>query len=163
MKLGTYKGICLKVYEIIEPIVSELGYRIWDVEYYKEGSEQILCVTIDSEEGIDILDCEKVSRAIDEPLDVHDPIPVEYFLQVSSPGVERELKRAEHFEEYVGEKVTVGFYSTPKEGVFKGKKNAVATLKGFDEEETMLSLETNEGEESVPLEKLTGVKCYFEF
>ncbi len=163
MKLGTYRGICLKVYEIVEPIINELGYEIWDVEYYKEGSEQILCVTIDKDEGIDILDCEKVSRAIDEPLDLHDPIPVEYFLQVSSPGIERELKRAEHFEAYIGEKVRVGFYSTPKDGAFSGQKNAEATITAFSEEESALTLSNAKGEECIPLEKITGVKVAFEF
>ncbi len=163
MKLGAYRGVCLKVYDIIAPIIDELGYRIWDVEYYKEGSEQILCITIDNDEGIDILDCEKVSRAIDEPLDKEDPVPSEYYLQVSSPGIERELKRAEHFLAFIGEKVRVGFYAAPKEGAFKGVKNAEAVLCSFDADNATITLKSGDSEESFPLEKITGVKLAFEF
>ena len=58
MKLGTYKGVPAKVLPIVEPIVKEQGYYLWDIEFYKEGSEQILCITLDSDEGINIEDCE---------------------------------------------------------------------------------------------------------
>ncbi len=163
MKLGVYRGVCLKAYEVVAPIAEELGYDIWDVEYYKEGSEQILCITIDKEDGVDILDCEKMSRAVDEPLDVADPVPVEYFLEVSSPGIERELKRAEHFEAFIGERVRVGFYASPKEGIFKGHKNAEATLEDFSEEDASVTLSVGEECETVSLEKITGIKIAFEF
>lgn len=163
MKLGAYRGIPAKVFPIVEPIISELGYLIWDIEYYKEGSEQILCITLDSDEGINIEDCEKVSRAIDAPLDEADPIPAEYYLQVSSPGIERELKRPEHFDAYIGEKVRVGFYSAAKEGIFAGKKNTEATLTAFSDDPASITLSDGVNEETVLLEKITGVRCAFDF
>ncbi len=163
MKLSVYRGIPAKVLPIAEPIVTELGYELWDVEYYKEGTDQILCITLDSENGINIEDCEKVSRALDLPLDEADPIQCEYCLQVSSPGIERDLKKAEHFEAFIGETVRVGFYSTVKEGIFAGMKTVDAVLAGFSEEKAALTLSYLGSEEEVSLEKITGVKTVFDF
>ena len=91
------RGIADRVREIIQPTADELGYYLWDVEYVKEGADFILRVTIDrfdeTGEGITIDDCETMSRAIDPVLDEHDPIPDQYLLEVSSPGIERELTR----------------------------------------------------------------------
>ena len=141
MKLSTYKGVPAKVLPIVEPVVTAEGYYLWDIEFYKEGSEQILCITLDSDDGINIEDCEKVSRAIDAPLDEADPISCEYYLQVSSPGIERELKRYEHFEAFVGETVRASLYSQKKEGLFEGMKVIRATLAAISEDGTSLTLE----------------------
>lgn len=81
----------------MKPIIERLGLSLWDVRFVKEGAEYYLRVFIDSENGITIEDCENVSRAIDEPLDIADPISQSYCLEVSSPGVERELRTDEHF------------------------------------------------------------------
>ena len=105
------RGIADRVREIIQPTADELGYYLWDVEYVKEGADFILRVTIDSDEGITIDDCEAMSRAIDPILDLHDPIPDQYLLEVSSPGIERELTRDDHFELCVGEKVEVRLFA----------------------------------------------------
>ena len=108
------RGIADKVREIIQPTADELGYYLWNVEYVKEGADFVLRVTIDrfdTEEGITIDDCEAMSRAIDPILDEHDPIPDQYLLEVSSPGIERELTRDDHFELCVGEKVEVRLFA----------------------------------------------------
>ena len=105
------RGIADRVREIITPTADELGYYLWDVEYVKEGADFILRVTIDSDEGIGIDDCETMSRAIDPILDEHDPIPDQYLLEVSSPGIERELTRDDHFDLCVGEKVEVRLFA----------------------------------------------------
>ena len=108
------RGIADKVREIIQPTADELGYYLWNVEYVKEGADFVLRVTIDrfdTEEGITIDDCEAMSRAIDPILDLHDPIPDQYLLEVSSPGIERELTRDDHFELCVGEKVEVRLFA----------------------------------------------------
>ena len=109
------RGIADRVREIIQPTADELGYYLWDVEYVKEGADFILRVTIDrfdeTGEGITIDDCETMSRAIDPVLDEHDPIPDQYLLEVSSPGIERELTRDDHFELCVGEKVEVRLFA----------------------------------------------------
>lgn len=105
----------VKVREILEGPINSLGYDVWDVEFVKEGSEWFLRITIDSENGIDINDCEKVHRAIDPLLDEADPIENAYHLEVSSPGLERVIRTREHFLKSVGEKVLIKLYA-PKNG-----------------------------------------------
>ena len=113
---GQSRGrIAERVREIITPTADELGYYLWDVEYVKEGADWVLRVTIDTDEGITIDDCERMTRAIDPILDETDPIPDSYLLEVSSPGIERELTRDEHFELCTGEKVELRLYA-PVEG-----------------------------------------------
>ena len=105
----------VRVREILEEPINALGYDVWDVEFVKEGSEWFLRITIDSEDGIDIDDCEKVHRAIDPILDDADPIESAYHLEVSSPGLERNIRTREHFLMMVGEKVLVKLFA-PKHG-----------------------------------------------
>ena len=115
------------VREAILPTVTELGYRIWDITYTKIGADWHLEITIDSDAGIGIEDCEKVSRAIDPILEDANPIEGFYYLEVSSPGVERELRTDEHISLSIGEKVEVKLFA-PKDGV----KAVVGTLLSFD-------------------------------
>ena len=115
------KSIKETVREAIEPTVRELGYDIWDITYSKIGADYHLEITIDSEAGIFIDDCEKVHRAIDPILDECDPIEGFYYLEVSSPGIERELRTAEHISRSIGQKVEARLFAA-KDGkrVFKG-------------------------------------------
>ena len=96
---------------LAEPIAEELGCWIWDVEFVKEGARRVLRITIDSEEGVNIEDCEKLHRAIDPILDEADPIEEQYYLEVSSPGLERELKNADHIYACEGWDVEVRLYA----------------------------------------------------
>ena len=105
------KSIKETVREAIEPTVTELGYSIWDITYSKIGADYHLEITIDNDEGINIEDCEKVHRAIDPILDECDPIETFYYLEVSSPGVERELRTDEHIEKCVGMKVEAKLFA----------------------------------------------------
>ena len=116
------KNIAGAVRAIAEPIAEELGYFIWDVEFVKEGARKILRITIDSEEGITIEDCEKFHRAIDPKLDEADPIEDAYYLEVSSPGIERELKNEMHIAACEGWQVEVKLYA-PLDGskLFRGE------------------------------------------
>jgi ribosome maturation factor RimP len=91
-----------KVEEIIKPYADELNLEIWDVNFQKEGTQWYLRIFIDKEGGVSIDDCVDLTHAITKPLDEQDPIAQSYMLEVSSPGVERELTRDEHFEKYVG-------------------------------------------------------------
>ena len=95
------------VWEIVEPFAEELGLKIWDVRFLKEGSSWYLRIFIDKEGGVSIDDCVDLTHAINKPLDEADPIEQAYFLEVSSPGVERDLVRDEHFTAYIGEKIKV--------------------------------------------------------
>ena len=116
------------VQELLSPTVAELGYRIWDVEYSKIGTEYHLEITIDSDEGITIEDCEKVHRAIDPILDEADPIECAYRLSVSSPGVERELRTDAHILESIGEVAEFRFFKP-----FNGAKSLVAAISAYED------------------------------
>lgn len=96
-----------KVWEIAEPIANELGMEIWDIRFEKEGADWFLRIFIDKDGGVSIDDCVDMSHAIDKPLDDADPIEQSYCLEVCSPGLERDLKRDEHFEKCMGEPVMV--------------------------------------------------------
>lgn len=114
-----------RVWNIVEPIVEELGLTLWDVRFVKEGADWYLRVYIDSPQGVNITDCEKVSRAIDKPLDEADPIDQSYTLEVCSPGLERSLVRDEHFERFIGADVMVKMIR-PIDGIGKEFKGILA-------------------------------------
>ena len=118
-----------KVWELCEPIVKDFGLSLWDVRYEKEGADWYLRIFIDKEGGVDITDCEKVSRAINTPLDELDPIENAYCLEVCSPGVERELVRDEHFMQFIGADIMVKM-RRPIEGI---GKDFCGVLKGYDD------------------------------
>ncbi len=107
MAKGKGGNVSAAVWEIAKPIADELGVEIWDIRFLKEGTDWFLRIFIDKPEGISINDCENMSRAIDAPLDELDPIEQSYCLEVSSPSLERELTRPEHFERYSGSPVKV--------------------------------------------------------
>ena len=133
------KNIRETVMEAISPAVSELGYRIWDVTYSKIGADYHLEITIDSDEGINIDDCEKVHRAIDPILDECDPIEGFYYLEVSSPGAERELRTDEHIAYSLGERVEIKLFAA-KDGV----KSLVGVLTAFDGERVTVTADERE-------------------
>ena len=122
------KPIKETVREAIEPVVRELGYSIWDVTYSKIGADYHLEITIDSENGINIDDCERVHRAIDPILDECDPIEGFYYLEVSSPGVERELRTEEHILLSVGERVEAKLFAAKD-----GRKSYLGTLEALED------------------------------
>lgn len=144
-----------KATEIAEPVARELGYTLWDVEYVKEGADWYLRYTIDSDNGIGIEDCERMSRAIDPVLDEHDFIEDAYHLEVSSPGLERDIKTDWHMEKCMGERVTVKLYAP-----INGAKAIVGTLSGFDSESVKITVDE---EISVPRKAIAKMNIYFEF
>ena len=105
------KGITEVVKELALPLAEEFGYILWDVEFVREGSKRILRLTIDAEDGITVDDCEKMHRAIDPVLDAADPIEEAYYLEVSSPGIERELRTDAHLLYCEGADVEVRLYA----------------------------------------------------
>ena len=104
-----------QVREFAEPVVREKGCSLWDVEYVREGGEWFLRLYIDKDGGVDINDCEAVSRAVDPILDEKDPIPESYHFEVCSAGLERVLKRPGDFEQFLGSMVLVKLYR-PRDG-----------------------------------------------
>ena len=117
-----------KVEELIKGKIENIGYSLYDVEYAKEGPNYYLRVYIDSPNGIDLNDCEKVSNEINELLDQADYIKEQYFLEVSSPGVERILRKDSHLAENIGKQVEAKLYKKDE----NGNKNYIGELKAFD-------------------------------
>ena len=130
------KNVAETVWQGIQPVADELGLTIWDVEFVKEGARRILRVTIDHEDGITIEDCERMHRAIDPVLDEIDPIDTAYDLEVSSPGIERELRIDAHIDACIGEQVEVRFFAP-----YEGKKSLEAVLLGRDGADILLEIE----------------------
>ncbi len=151
------KGVAQVVRQLAQPLADEFGYILWDVEFVKEGAQRILRITIDSEEGIGVDDCERMHRAIDPLLDEADPIDVSYCLEVSSPGIERELKTDEHIAYCTGADVEVRLFA-PRDGsrVFRGE------LMPLDEAGNVV---IRMGEDEVAFERaaVAKIKTVFEF
>ena len=105
-----------KVTQMALPVVEAHGCQLWDVEYVREGSEYFLRLYLDKEGGVDINDCEAISRAMDPILDEEDPIPESYHFEVCSAGLERPLKRPSDFERFMGEPIMVKLYR-PRNGL----------------------------------------------
>ena len=141
----------------ITPVVESLGYSIWDLEYVKEGADYFLRITIDSPNGITIDDCETVHRAIDPVLDDADPIESAYHLEVSSPGIERDLRTDEHFAASVGEKAELRLFAP-----LDGAKVYVGTLLGLDEDGNIL-LDAGNGEKRIPRSAISAARTLFDF
>ena len=128
------------VWAIAEPIANENGVEIYDVEFKKEGPDYFLRVFIDKPEGgISLDDCEAVSRPLSDALDEADPISEGYYLEVSSPGLERQLKRQKDFDRFKGEAISVKLFAA-----VNGTKQLTGILK--DRNENALTLETENGE-----------------
>ena len=133
-----------QVAEFARPIVEAQGCQLWDVEYVREGSEYFLRLYLDKEGGVDINDCEAVSRAVDPILDEKDPIPGSYHFEVCSAGLERVLKRPTDFQRFMGSPITVKLYR-PRNGL----KEIPCVLKAYDEGK----LTVEAGKETITFEK----------
>ncbi len=142
---------------LAEPVAEEIGCWVWDVEFVKEGARRILRITIDSEEGITIDDCEKMHRAIDPILDEADPIEEQYYLEVSSPGVERELRTEEHVMACEGWDVEVRLYAP-----LNGAKNFRGVLLALGEQGE-IRIDANGTVMEFPRASVAKIQTYFEF
>ena len=128
-----------RVEDLIKNKVENLGYELYDVQYSKEGKDYFLRVFIDKQEGIDLNDCEKVSNEINPLLDEADYIKEMYFLEVSSPGVERIIRKEKHFEVAQGKEVEVKLFKP-----IEKQKEFVGILEKWDENIVYLQIEENE-------------------
>ena len=117
-----------KVEELIIDKIENIGYSLYDVEYAKEGPNYYLRIYIDNEKGIELNDCEKVSNEINELLDQADYIKEQYYLEVSSPGIERILRKDNHLEQNIGNQVEAKLFKKDE----KGNKSYIGELKAFD-------------------------------
>ncbi len=147
----------LKTEQLLKPIVEEHGFEIYDVEFVKEAGTFYLRAFIDKEEGININDCEVVSRRLSELLDEKDFIPDAYILEVSSPGLGRQLKKDKHFEKSIGEEVEVKLFKA-----LEKQKEFVGVLKSFDAE-TITIVDEKEAEVSFERSNIANVRLTIDF
>ena len=146
-KGGLMAKIEEKVEELIKDKIENIGYSLYDVEYAKEGPNYYLRVYIDSPNGIDLNDCEKVSNEINDVLDEANYIKEQYFLEVSSPGIERILRKDSHLEQNIGNQVEIKLFKKDE----NGSKNYIGELKGFDED--TITVEVTDKIEEVKIER----------
>ena len=142
-----------RVEELIKEKIENIGYSLYDVEYAKEGPNYYLRIFIDSEKGIDLDDCEKVSNEINEKLDEADYIKEQYFLEVSSPGIERVLRKDRHLEQNIGMQVEVKLFKKDE----NGNKNYIGELKKFDEQTVTID------EVTIERKNIAQIKTIFEW
>lgn len=123
---------------LLEPIITNLGYTLYDIQYIKEGKNYYLRITIDKNGGISIEDCEKVNNAIDIPLDKSDIIKDSYMLEVSSPGIERNLRKSWHFEKQIGNIICIKLFKS-----INKQKEFTGILSEYNEQNLKLEIDGN--------------------
>jgi ribosome maturation factor RimP len=143
------------VEELAEPIFQELGLELVEIEYVKEGKSWFLRVYIDKDNGVDIEDCGLVSEKLSEKLDELDPIPHNYFLEVSSPGAERPLKKDKDFVKSIGQNVFIKTYEP-----IDGEKSFEGKLLEFDGQQLKIEvkMKTRKKTFELPLEKVANAR-----
>jgi ribosome maturation factor RimP len=152
------QGIVDRVRQLAEPLLGHQGYELVDLEYLREGPRWVLRLFIDKEGGVTLDDCQDVSRLLSSTLDVEDVIENAYALEVSSPGIERPLRKPEHFRRFTGETAVVktfGPVGVPPRKNFKGR---ILGLDGSD-----LRLEADGTEYVIPLERIAKAHLAFDF
>ena len=150
------KAVENRTEELLAPIAEENGVEIYDVEYLKEGSDWYLRAYIDKPEGVNIQDCENVSRALSDKLDEVDFIDDSYILEVSSPGLGRTLKKDKHLEKSLGEEVELRLYK-PRDK----QKEFTGILKSFDADSVII--ETEEEEKVFARSEIALIRLAFDF
>ena len=150
------KAVENRTEELLAPIAEENGVEIYDVEYLKEGSDWYLRAYIDKPEGVNIRDCENVSRALSDKLDEVDFIDDAYILEVSSPGLGRTLKKDKHLEKSLGEEVELRLYK-PRDK----QKEFTGILKSFDADSVII--ETEEEEKVFARSEIALIRLAFDF
>jgi ribosome maturation factor RimP len=148
--------------ELAEPLAVSLGMELVDIEYKREGRAMVLRLFVDREGGVTLDDCAKVSRELSEILDVEDFIEGDYTLEVSSPGLNRPLKKPADYERYRGRSVKIKTFDLIPDDAGNPRKTFVGELLGLDNKVVRLKL--NEGQTAgIPLDKVAKANLEFEF
>lgn len=143
------------VYDLALPVVENAGLTLWDVEYVLEAGQRYLRLYLDSEDGVDLDDCERVSRAMDPILDEADPVPDSYIFEVGSAGCERQLKRPSDFEQFIGSRVEVKLYSA-----VDGSKQWIGTLVSYEDGDVTVDAD---GEHRFTKKQIASVRLHVDF
>ena len=125
-----------RVEELLKSIIENIGYELYDVRYEKEGKDYYLRIIIDKPEGIDINDCEKVNNSINDILDEADYIKDQYFLEVSSPGLERILRKDKHFEKQIGNEISLKLFKA-----IDKQKELIGILEEYNKDELTIKVD----------------------
>ena len=144
--------------ELAAPAIAEQGCTLWDVEYVKEAGIWYLRILIDKEGGVDILDCEAISRKVSDLLDEADPIEGSYTLEVGSAGAERALKRPGDFARFLGSPVLVKLYRA-----LDGRKEFTGTLSAYDEASGDVTVTVGKADMTFPKKDVALVRLRVEF
>lgn len=144
------------IYNCLESVINNLGYELYDVIYEKQGKENHLCIFIDKTDGIDIEDCEKVNNGINDILDEKNFIKDQYYLEVSSPGLERRIRLDKHFEDNINEKIKISLYKP-----INKEKELIGTLLSADNDNIKILIDTDE----LLIEKknISKITTYYDF
>ena len=145
-----------KIEDLLKETIEKIGYELYDVKYEKEGKDYYLRIFIDKENGIDLNDCEKVSQEINEILDKADYIKEQYYLEVSSPGIERILRKDEHLEKNIGKEIEIKQFKKDEQG----KKEYQGILKKFDKD--FIYIENNE-EKKIDRKNIAQIKTIYHY
>ncbi len=151
------KNIIRTVKEHCEPIIEDLGYDLVDLEYIKENGNNILRFYIGKPDGISIDDCQRVSEQVGDKLDELDPIDESYYLEVSSPGLDRPLKTDKDLKRNIGKDVEISLYKN-----IDGKKKYIGQLIGYDEEFIQIK-EDSLGYKKIQRETISKIKLAVKF
>ncbi len=157
MASGKKPNTITTVSELAAPVAEQFGVQLWDVRYEKEGASWFLRIFIDKEGGVNIDDCENVSRAMSKLLDENDPIDQSYYLEVSSPGIGRDLVRPWHFEKYLGHEVEVRLIRA-----VEGVRDFIGEMTEFDGNNVTILLEELEAEMTFNLKEAAWVRLHEE-
>jgi ribosome maturation factor RimP len=152
-KRETYEA---RTEELLAPIAASNGVEIYDVEYVKEGSDYYLRAYIDKPEGVNIIDCENVSRALSDVLDREDFIPDAYILEVSSPGLGRTLKKDKHLTKSIGQEVELKLFKPVDK-----RKEFSGVLESFDAEQ--LTIREEDGERTFQRADIALIRLALDF
>lgn len=128
-----------KVEKLLEKTIVDLGYDLYDVRYEKEGKDYYLRIIIDNEKGINISDCEKVNNGINDILDEADYIKEQYFLEVSSPGLERVLRKEKHFIKQIGNEISIKLFKA-----INKQKELIGVLKEYNNNEIIIEIDSSD-------------------
>lgn len=145
-----------RIETLIKDTIENIGYDLYDVEYAKEGPNYYLRIFIDNENGIDLNDCEKVSNAINEMLDESDIIKEQYYLEVSSPGIERIIRKDKHLEQNKGKQIEVKLFKKDK----NGNKSYIGELEDFNSETITIK---NEKEITIERKDIASMRTIYEW
>ena len=146
-----------KVEKLIKEKIENLGYELYDIEYTKEAKNFFLRIYIDSKDGISLEDCEKVSNEINEPLDKSNIIAEQYFLEVSSPGIEKILRKDNHLQNNLGQEVEIKLFKKDNEG----NKSYIGKLKSFNDKQIVIETKEEITIDRKSIAQIKALLCYF--